>query len=314
MFGGNNFFNAKQGVFAMHNNDVLRPTIEEFKGWILSPPIPWGKGSVCVEITPEIAYEALTYSEDTLQRGLRSAAVHEYAKEMKAGRWLYNHQGICFDAEGGILDGQHRMHAVVESGVSILQNCSFGAPPATQNKKAFGTIDIGRKRTAGDIFYMNGVKSAKVAATVTRRIWKYYLKSNTDHPTKGSVFLRTPNETYEYYKSLDPSSVQDSVGHYHRLRKNKLPEMGAIAAMHYVASTIDPVLAEDFFKSLATGNNLGPRSLVKKLRDQLLVSAGSVRAEFVMELVTRAWNATRTGRRTFDTQPSAVGSPYPKMI
>lgn len=293
---------------------VMTPTAEEFSHWICNPPIPWGSGSVCVRITPEIAYEALTHREDTLQRNLRPSAVRDYATEMKAGRWTYNHQGICFDVNGGIVDGQHRMHAVVESGVSILQNCSFGAPAATLDEGAFGTVDIGRKRTAGDIFYMHGVKSSKVAATVTRRVWQYNLRSSADHPMEGSPRLRTPNETYEYYKALDPDRVHNSVLHYYRLKNNRIPEMGAVSALHYVASTIDPDLAEDFFTSLGTGSNLAPRSIVKKLRDFLLVSGKSLRHEYVQELVTRAWNAMRTGRRTFDTQPSDSGSPYPKMV
>jgi hypothetical protein len=318
MSGGNNLYNAKQGVFAMNNeqlnNEVMKPSASQFRNWISNPPIAWGRGSICIKVTPEIAYEALTYSEDTLQRHLRPSAVSDYANEMKAGRWVYNHQGICFDVNGGIVDGQHRLHAVVDSGVSILQNCSFGAPAATLDEGAFGTVDIGRKRTAGDIFYMNGVRGSKVAATVTRRVWQYNVRSSASHPMKGSPRLRTPNETYEYYTALDPDRVQNSVKHYYRLKTNHIPEMGAVSALHYVASTIDPDLAEDFFTSLATGSNLGPRSIIKKLRDFLLVSRKSLRHEFVMELVTRAWNAMRTGRRTFDTQPSDSNSPYAKMV
>ena len=286
------------------NTTAKNVTTGQLKKWLLAPP----KDPKLLLLTPELAYEALVHNDENFQRPLSTGTIKEYARRMKSDAWPLVADPISFDTKGRTQNGQHRLHAVVESGVSIAAWCFFGQPDDN-----FAFFDIGRKRTPGDIFSINGVKNAKCAATIARKVWKYRQKTGAPHPIKISQ-LKTPTEAYDYYVALKPDSVQDSVCHYKRLQKQRLPSTGTIAAMHFIAKGIDLELAEEFFVSLATGVNLGPRSVVMKLRDHLLRSSGSIRAEFVGELVIRAWNAKRTGRRTFDLAPDNISSAYPSMV
>lgn len=68
-------------------------------------------------ITPELAKLYLTHNESN--RTLRRARILQYAHDMKEGRWNLTGQGITFGKDGNLLDGQHRLHAVVFANVPV---------------------------------------------------------------------------------------------------------------------------------------------------------------------------------------------------
>ena len=102
-------------------------------------------------ITPEIASKFLLMRDDNHKnRKIDKRAVSTLARDMAAGRWRLTHQGIAFDSDGFLRDGQHRLNAVVESGCSVPMMVTFGL----QNSSYEG-IDIGRKRDTKDIFALS---------------------------------------------------------------------------------------------------------------------------------------------------------------
>jgi len=68
------------------------------------------------KITPAIARSILAMNIGN--RNVRTSVVSKYAKDMKNGMWLTTPEGIAIDKTGNLIDGQHRLHAIVESGVS----------------------------------------------------------------------------------------------------------------------------------------------------------------------------------------------------
>lgn len=68
-------------------------------------------------ITPQLAERYLTANVGN--RPILRAVVARYAREMAAGNWLLTHQGIAFDSLGILVDGQHRLLAIVEAGRSV---------------------------------------------------------------------------------------------------------------------------------------------------------------------------------------------------
>lgn len=97
-----------------------------------------------VNVTPEMATEWLNHN--THNRPLRHGLVERYAAIMRAGGWKLVHQGIAFTAEGDIVDGQHRLFAVIESGMTIAFNVTRGVLAETQM-----VIDDHAKRTVRDV-------------------------------------------------------------------------------------------------------------------------------------------------------------------
>ncbi len=98
---------------------------------------------------------AKTWLDEHNQRNrpVSKAHVRLLAADLAAGRWRTTHQGIAFDRDGQLVDGQHRLWAIVESGVSAVLQVTRGVDPM-----AFEVIDQHRKRTAGQILAMEGIQ------------------------------------------------------------------------------------------------------------------------------------------------------------
>lgn len=80
-----------------------------------------------VTITPEIAINWL--ERNSRNRPLRDSDVKKYANDMRAGRWMPGGVIIKFDKNGTIVNGQHTLWAIVESGVSIEAYVLMGVDP-----------------------------------------------------------------------------------------------------------------------------------------------------------------------------------------
>lgn len=113
------------------------------------------------DITPTIAQQIL---DKNINRPCGLSTVIEYAKEMTAGRWLLTHQGIAISDEGVLLDGQHRLRAIVMSGVTVKM-CVFREVP----RKAQVAMDVHRKRSTADSISLDTqVKISKQQVAIIR--------------------------------------------------------------------------------------------------------------------------------------------------
>src|SRR5437763_13699662 len=68
-------------------------------------------------ITPKKAQEYLEHN--TANRPLSGRTVRDFAAAMRRGEWRVTHQGIAFDTAGALVDGQHRLAAIVEAEVPV---------------------------------------------------------------------------------------------------------------------------------------------------------------------------------------------------
>ncbi len=68
-------------------------------------------------VTPRRAAEYL--ERNTANRPLSKRTVREFAEAMRRGEWRVTHQGIAFDTEGALVDGQHRLAAIIEADLPV---------------------------------------------------------------------------------------------------------------------------------------------------------------------------------------------------
>lgn len=94
-------------------------------------------------ITAKQAEDYLKFN--TNNRSLRKALVSQYARDMSAGKWRLTHQGLAFNCDGTLLDGQHRLAAIVQSGVTVQMLVARGVDSRSQL-----VMDDHAKRSAGD--------------------------------------------------------------------------------------------------------------------------------------------------------------------
>jgi len=131
------------------------------KAAILARPASSEMSVTLEHITPQIAAQML--EANTNNRPARDGLVQSYAEDMRAGRWQTNGDAIRFNVNGQLIDGQHRLFAVVRSGVHISSLVIRNLPP-----EAFQTIDGGATRKAGDLLNLMDVKNANSVASVAR--------------------------------------------------------------------------------------------------------------------------------------------------
>ncbi len=95
--------------------------------------------TVYMDITPERAAKWL--EGNIRNRKIDHRWVDYLTDEILAGRWNTTHQGLAFDQNNTLVDGQHRLMAVLKSGCTIRSAVSYGL-----DKKAIDDIDGGNPR------------------------------------------------------------------------------------------------------------------------------------------------------------------------
>lgn len=108
-----------------------------------------GVRTVAVRIAPSLAQRLL--ERNIHNRKLSENIITKYVAEMKAGEWRLTPGGIGFDDQGRLVDGQHRLHAIARSNVTVPMLVTLGLPSASQEK-----VDRQRRRTLFDALYLVG--------------------------------------------------------------------------------------------------------------------------------------------------------------
>ena len=112
-----------------------------------------GMESKVITITPDMARDMLAKNMKNNRR-LNHETVKRYARIMKAGGWNLTHQGIAFDDKGELIDGQHRLEALVAANVPVTMMVTYNVEHS--DGEAF-TIDVGARRTTQNIIQISGI-------------------------------------------------------------------------------------------------------------------------------------------------------------
>jgi len=230
-------------------------------------------------------------------RPLSIKHVDYLAREIAGGRWQCNAETIKFNGNQ-LIDGQHRLNAVIKSGKPIRTVVARGL-----NKAAFHTIDMGKKRSAADTLNVMGEKSStRIAAALA------LIEAMLDGQTRTSGAV-SGTKVIELLR--EHPNVRDSV-HAYQGPKTLIKPSVAIA-LHYFFAKKDRELADQFFDDLRSGSGLGVGDPVFTLREKLISnSVGSKRLvdEAIIACTIKAWNALREGvtvkRLTFRPGSEAV--------
>ena len=202
-----------------------------------------------VLVTPALASEWL--KKNNKNRPLAAEKVLKFARIIDKGEWKLTHQGVAIDEDGIILDGQHRLAAVVKSGKSVYMQVSINAA-----RNTFDCIDQSPKRTTAQVFASLKIPSASSKAAMVRVA--ILLGEN------GLVIQGQPSgtESVTYYQKH-----QAAVDFVH---DNALPNtpMAVYGAILWAYLTY-PVQVRDFCLRFKSGANLSVGSPVLALRTWL---------------------------------------------
>lgn len=124
-----------------------------------------------VDMTPELAKQLLGRNENN--RNIARGRVNALARDMASGAWKTTPHGVVVGADGRLIDGQHRLHAVVKAGLTVPMVVVRDAP----NDCVWG-IDRGGVRKPSHDLKMQGSKHPSLLATCARYI--RYLENGVD--------------------------------------------------------------------------------------------------------------------------------------
>jgi hypothetical protein len=241
-----------------------------------------------VVIDPDWAERLL--KNNNRNRPLSHPRIARYAKALSENRWHFTGDAIQVDWNEDLLNGQHRLEAVVLSGVSMQVNLVTGLPPVAQRY-----IDQGRARSAGNQLAIEGMSNhTQIAAIV-----KIYLAWISGQLTSEAKGVTGATDEIVEYAFANRDDLQVAVTLADRVRTHIAARPGPTGAVAYRARQLDSEAADEFFAELATGANLEIGSPILTYRNHIMkLRTGRVKrtnVEMVFYLVV-TWNAWRAGR------------------
>lgn len=108
-----------------------------------------------IVVTPEMAKEFLKVN--TCNRTIKKSIVRMYARDMKDGLWKLGGQGISISRSGRLLDGQHRLNAVIVADVPVTMLVCTDVEDDNVN------FDNGKSRSITDQYRLRGDSSSIVS-------------------------------------------------------------------------------------------------------------------------------------------------------
>ena len=138
-------------------------------------------------ITPEQASDLLA-NHNPSNRRLDGKHAAFLAQEMERGTFRPdNGDSIRIDVDGNILDGQHRLAAIIKAGKPVTMLIAKDV-----DRETFATIDTGKRRTVHDVVHIDlariGVAAPKGATASARLLLEYESRFSTgaSKTSKGS--------------------------------------------------------------------------------------------------------------------------------
>ncbi len=272
-----------------------------------TPPAEPAIRARLVTITPKLAEQWL--KKNTHNRGVVNSRIDQYAADMRRGEWRVNGETIKLAADGRVLDGQHRLMAVLEADVSIQSLVITGLRDEAQE-----TMDQGRARSLADVFKLRGEKYHNPLATAARTLALYERYGTVVQPP-----YKAPPSILQASRALERNpELRDSVAMLWGLRRPWMPT-SHMGALHFLFATVDLEAANDFVTKLTTGAELHRAHPVYVLRE-LLMTAHMTRDTILqrtqLALIIKAWNAYMAGDEVTRLQWTPGGprpEPFPSI-
>lgn len=196
-----------------------------------------------VHVTPELAKHMLTFNKKN--RNLDKRNVAHICDAIVQGDWYLNGETIIFAEDGSLLNGQHRLVAIIASGVGVDVMVVRGINPA-----AFRTMDGGRVRRAGEVLTMDGEKNGNKVAAAVQALLAFvdaggrFYGGSCAHGRKA-----TPSACHRIL-TRHPG-LRESV---REVNRNSLYHSQHAAVLHYLFSKVSEAVAAAFADVLSAGD------------------------------------------------------------
>jgi hypothetical protein len=218
-----------------------------------------------IRITPAVATSLLASQENN--RALSPCRVERYANDMKNGNWRKTHEGIAFDSNDRLMDGQHRLHAIIKSGVTIDMMATYGI-----DETSFDVINTGGNRSGKDVLSISGLapRISRIMASAIPYCYAYERGFSPGTKINGTRHGNPNVIILNYY--ANNAKIADSATFITKMprRDALLPESISCFAHYQISKLHDD--ADDFITQVLTGAGVDSGSIVFELRRVLIAS------------------------------------------
>ncbi|MFJ9622251.1 hypothetical protein [Streptomyces sp. NPDC101181] len=242
-----------------------------------------------VQVTPGMA--EILLSRTVVNRRLDWGQVDFLADAIIREEWQLTHQGIALDGPldtGFLLDGQHRLNAVIKAGIAVWIYVFEGLP-----RTAFPVLDTGKRRSGVDTLSSTGEKYLPVLYSTIRHVILF--KNMPDSSWSGNA-ARIANGRILAAYNEDSGMYRDAVAMGREISKHVFASQTGMAVGYFVTTEAAPaVKAESWIDGLTSGANLevgDPRLALTKVPH--VKKRGAKRRYTMREQVAiyiKAWNA-----------------------
>lgn len=242
--------------------------------------------SVSIErIGPNEAADMLCDNQDN--RRLNHRNIVFLADAIKQGEWFMNGEAIIYGADGLLLNGQHRLWAIIRAELSVDVMVVRGV-----DKQAFKTLDSGRTRRAGEVLDMAGESNGNQVASAIQAL-VCFADSGGKVLSGGSYRKATP-ATCQRILNRCPA-IRESV---RQMKRNGIVFNNQQShALHFLFGLVNKRLSEQFASVMADGDADILRPFVL-LRESLIRSPvrTETRSTYAAKAI-KAFNAELSGNR-----------------
>jgi hypothetical protein len=242
-----------------------------------------------IEITPVRAQAILENCNDH-NRGCEDRRIGMYAREMRAGHWMFTGEAIKVARDGTLLDGQHRLWALLEAGITLPLLVITGLDPRAQE-----VMDQGMPRRLNDALQIRGEPDPNNLAAALRVVAHYY--------RDGVPFQAGSNPGMSHGFALklfdtgrNREDLLDALAFVRRRHEKGWNSLSMMAGLHFLFSAADETRAIAHTDALLrdTGGTPAARALRTRLTDEYANASiehprAHIKARTVF--IVLAWNA-----------------------
>lgn len=247
------------------------------------PEIPRHRIVEIASIDARMASAILAHC-NSRNRPISRISVAFLASEIAGGRFRDSGQGIGFDRNGVLVDGQHRLKAVEETGIPIVTTINYGLDP-----EVFASIDTHKQRRASDVLGIEGFHNLNTLAATAKMALSFEKFGDPNHPSSRA--WRCSSELIANWVRENPrvtTSIEAAKGSWYQ---------SATAWVHFMVEPIDAEMARRLIDDVIVGAMLQHDDPVKMIRDRMQQANRNTPKSYYTVFLVKAWNSRRTGKR-----------------
>ncbi|HON00706.1 MAG TPA: hypothetical protein PLM33_10690 [Acidobacteriota bacterium] len=266
-----------------------------------------------ISVTPELAQEWLSLNASN-NRPLRRDLVNAYALEIAQGNWQLTGEAIKFDQDNRLIDGQHRLNAVLVAQQTVLMPVVTGLDPAT-----IGVIDTGKSRNAADSLTILGVEDRTTAnslAALARKIIAYRKGGENMLGDKmlGTEVMITNRQIVDLCTATDLVPYVQFGASLSRRQRVSIFSKTEWMFLYWLLCQTSCTAAATFLSTLAAPTGLMPQNPIWVLYEKLVKSQIPLSSRQRLQAVLFAWNAWRKGQSLTAIHVSQMNNELPVAV